>query len=251
MQISSNDANDLETEEVVNGFSKSRSYISFHANEFDLGIDKNHDLLYEYCETRYALLLADDDVLLDDTIKRIHENCENYEFLFAICNQRYYRNEILEESHLFYENGVVLLSKKDAFRKFTVYKPGPILPLIPYFGGIIVNLEKINDLISSSDRRKFEGTFHQYTGSLWLALLNSKENVALFTDVTIGQGFDDDKTWFDYKEEVFKNANRLYEILPISETVRRDISTLITYSGRRMGKIMIPILRIKSRRWRL
>ena len=101
------------------------------------------------------------------------------------------------------------------------------------------------------DRKQFEGTYHQYIGSLWLALLNSNDSVCLFNNISIGQGFDDDKTWFEYKDEVFKNANRLYELLSIPYAVRSDICTLMKYSGRRIGKIIIPILKAKRRRWRL
>ena len=153
VQISSNDADDKETEKVVNGFLRHKPYISYHANETNLGIDKNHDLLYKYCNTKYVLLLADDDLLLDGTLNVLVQNCINYDFLFAICNQRFCRNGILDDAKLFDGNGVEQLTKVEAFRKFTVNQPGPILPLIPYFGGIVINMEKVNVLISDADRK--------------------------------------------------------------------------------------------------
>jgi len=62
----------------------------------------------------------------------------------------------------------------------------------------------------------------------------------MFTNVSIGHGFDDDKTWFDYKDDVYENVNRFYEILPLPIKIRKDIYNLLKYSGSIIGRIIIP-----------
>ena len=62
---------------------------------------------------------------------------------------------------------------------------------------------------------------------------------------------DDDKTWFKYKDEVYKNVNLLYKILPLNENIRRDIHLLLKSNMWRLGSIVKTVIRIKSLIWKL
>ena len=77
------------------------------------------------------------------------------------------------------------------------------------------------------------------------------EKIYILNKCLIGQGMDDDKTWFKYKDEVYKNVNLLYKILPLNENIRRDIHLLLKSNMWRLGSIVKTVIRIKSLIWKL
>lgn len=84
--ISSNSPEDKDTLERVYKWKEKYPYISYFVNERNIGLDANHDKIYEYCQnSKYALAIADDDLLLPDALREIIMLCKN-DFLFALGN---------------------------------------------------------------------------------------------------------------------------------------------------------------------
>lgn len=250
VHVSSNDSMDKITNQVMQNYDK--PYIYFHKNEKNLGIDINHDLIYQYCSSKYVLLLGDDDFLLENSLQAILRFVQSKKnFLFAVCNSQYYKNGVVEKKRLFYFESDMEFRGSKGFKYFIFQKPRALLPLIPYFGGLIINREMISTLLTEQDRNKYQGTFHQYIGTIWDAYLKTEESLWILGSVSIAQGLDDDKTWFEYREDVYKNVSGLYRQLPIADNIKTDILQIFKYEGKRIRKIVIPIIRLKSKRWRL
>ena len=85
--ISSNSPQDEDSRTVVGKWQSCHENIHFFCNEFNIGIDRNHDLAYQYCNTPYVLFLADDDYLMKNSLGRIINNCTN-DCFFAIPTPR-------------------------------------------------------------------------------------------------------------------------------------------------------------------
>ena len=83
--ISSNAASDKDTITMIRKYQKKYNNIYFYINECNIGIDANHDKIYEYCKTNYALCIADDDYFKNNILEEIINQCHN-DFTFGFIN---------------------------------------------------------------------------------------------------------------------------------------------------------------------
>lgn len=97
--ISSNSPEDDDSRILLDRWVHKHDNIRCFYNESDIGIDRNHDLVYQYCTTPYALFLADDDYLAAGSLCEIIDGCTD-NFDFGIINafpapppQREYSND--------------------------------------------------------------------------------------------------------------------------------------------------------------
>ena len=146
-------------------------------------------MVYQYCDTPYALFLADDDALMRDSLRQIIDGCAN-DYTFAIINSlpappqlfpyRGVRNilrcgiykikSLLGKITPIYKIKDELISGDKCSKIFSSKEFTPnILPLLPFYSGLLVNVEKVKNSLSYSDRYVFQGTLHQYIGTLWNA----------------------------------------------------------------------------------
>lgn len=230
--VSNNNPDNTRTKEICRNY----PFVQYYENEKDLGIDKNHEMVYKYCQSGYVLLLADDDILLPGSFKVINEFVSNYDFLFAICNSGEVINDKLNKKPCYDIDSDMVMDTFDAMDFFIYEKPLKVFPMLQYFGGIIINLNSMRLLSKPNERDLFSGTYHQYIGGLWNALLENclqrDLKVGLIKDVCVAIGCDSDKTWYPYIQAVIDKMNSFYDNLEIDELRRKHISFLVKYSGR-------------------
>lgn len=250
IHISNNDAEDKETKEIGESFSARYEYMFYHENEKDIGIDANHEMVYRYCRGDFALLVADDDIILPYGLEKMQSFCEKHDFLFAVCNSNNVQDGRINQNSLYHLRKYTY-TPLEAIKFFVFSKPGDLLPLLPYFGGVLINLNYMKKYSSHELREVFSGTYHQYIGGLWNALLMSKEkHMCMIPDDIIGVGFDDDKTWFAYKDDVMNSAKFFYQKLELPRHIREDLELYFRYCNTRMRHFIAPYVRLKSLLWR-
>ena len=107
--------------------------------------------------------------------------------------------------------------------------PSGMCPLLPFYGGNIVNVQYMNRHTTPMDRRTFEGTFHQYIGCLWNELLKNEKLYAVITEKPlVAIGYDvKKKTWIDEFHSVFvSKVPSFYNKLCLDEATRKEIIEL-------------------------
>lgn len=229
--ISSNNCEDGNTLEKVQKWKEKYPYIYYFSNEKNIGIDANHDKIYEYCKrSKYTLAMADDDLLLPDALGEIINLCER-EFLFAICNAVPYREWGVEYKQKVYqcEDRMFLKARDMLLAMMYQVIPDGMCPLLPFYGGNIVNVQYMIRHTTSVERRIFEGTYHQYIGSLWNELFKNEKLYAVITeDPLVAIGYDvKKKTWIDEFHSVFvSKVPSFYNKLYLDEKTRREIINL-------------------------
>lgn len=241
--VSNNNPNDIETKNICNRY----SFVIYHENAQNLGLDKNHELVYKYCQQKHVLMLADDDILLEGRLKKIEQYIENNDFLFAICNSVDIINSRLQDDYC-YDIHQKIFEPLEAVDFFIYDKPMKIFPMLPYIGGIIVDMEKMRDLFTIEEKNIFTGTYHQYIGCLWKTLLSNFEDhelkVGFIIDPVVAIGNDSDKTWYPYIQSVMDKMNYYYDNLGLDSMRRRHISIIVKCSGRFSHYLYKPICRL-------
>ncbi|MCQ2361457.1 MAG: glycosyltransferase, partial [Acidaminococcaceae bacterium] len=207
--ISNNEKNDKETERIINLLCEKFDNIVYFTNEKNIGIDCNHDKVYEYCNEEYGLFLADDDVVFENAIVEIMTFINQRECLFAICNSYTMDGNEKKKKRLFnlHDEDVTKYDHLSFVRFFAFKRPISLLPLLPYYGGIIVNIAKMKQRSKKFSREIFSGTFHQYIGAILNVFFESNDMKCFIIGMPfIGIGMDNDKTWFEYKEKVYEGV---------------------------------------------
>ena len=228
--ISSNSPEDYETMRMVLQWKEIYPHISYHTNKKNIGIDANHDKIYDYCtHSKYALAIADDDLLLQGAIKEVMGLC-NENFLFALCNAVYYTGGVKHTDKIYNcEQKICLKYKKLLQAMIYQIMPNGMCPLLPFYGGIIVNTQFMNERTTRVERQVFEGTFHQYIGCLWNALSRNEEMCGLISEkIVIAIGHDiKKKSWLsDYQDTFIIKVPSFYKKLELDEKTRKEILDL-------------------------
>lgn len=229
--ISSNSPQDSDTLEIVYKWKEKYPYISYFVNERNIGIDANHDKVYKYCQnSKYALTLGDDDLLLPDALREIISLCKN-DFLFASCNAVRYKKSAygghIERTKMYCNDDTLYLKAKDMLRALLYQiRPMDVLPLLPPYGGNIINIEYMNEHTTSSGREIFEGTYHQYIGCLWNELLQNENLYAVITGMPLfAFGYDvEEKTWLNEKQNIIDlKIPNFYKRLCLGDEIKEEV----------------------------
>lgn len=254
VHISNNDKNDLSVKKLISSFNK--DYLIYHENNHNIGIDRNHEKVYEYCDSDYVLCLADDDMILPGCLKYLLSIIQKEDdVLFYILNSYLIDNKTNKNAVYKINKEILYLNTIQSIRHFVFDKPKALLPLLPYYGGIVINMKMIREKYSRKDC--YIGTFHYYIAILWDALLTLKDNkkIAIISKPTIFIGMDNDKTWFSYSNEVYNNLNNVYKYLPFSTSMRKDImlvNKLNNFAGGGIIKrVLLIAIKIKSYFWKI
>ena len=106
-----------------------------------------------------------------------------------------------------------------------------ILPMLPYYSGILINMNRIKGSRAFAERDIFLGTLHQYIGALWNVILADDGNVKLISSPMIYVSFSDNKTWTDTLAELINvGLPQFYKSLSLPQKVQDD---LIAYMRQR------------------
>lgn len=260
--VSNNDCTNDETKSIVDQFINMWPAVSYHENERNIGIDSNHEKVYEYSTADYVLFLADDDILLAGGLETIEEylisrKADN--LLFAISNSLVVKNGVIAPFPV-YNNMREIYTVGDLKEYMFYDKPKNIFPLLPYFGGVVVNVQMMKALSTKIERSRFDGTFHQYIGCLWkVGLCNSDVNAGFISEPIICVGCDSDKTWFEYKDDVLHKLLLVYKELDIDKLSFLSAKILIKFGIGRLSRFYgvingilkkIHLFRVRQRGWK-
>ena len=192
-------------------------------------------------------MLADDDVILNEGFEEILEYAKKHDFLFSICNSVDVINGELTKVSC-YNQCPEIMDPLEAVDFFIYEKPMKIFPMIPYFGGILVNLELMREVSTPEERNIFCGTFHQYIGGLWRVLLQNKNDkrfkVGMLGNPIVAIGADSDKTWYPYLSSVMEKMEFYYDNLGLDSLKRKHISVITKCSGRFTHYLYKPVVSI-------
>lgn len=100
-----------------------------------------------------------------------------------------------------------------------------LFPLLPFYGGIIVNVEYMNEHTTSSGRGIFDGTLHQYIGCLWNELLRNENLCAVITETPlVALGYDvEEKTYIDEVTRTGIDPASFYNKLCLKDEIKKEI----------------------------
>lgn len=235
--ISSNSDIDVENEIItVEFFRKYYRRIRYLRSTRD-DIDDNQCRFYKCVETDYCLLLADDDLVLVGGVEHVI-SCTMRDELFVIFNSYKIRNNRIKEEILYNEEHDLILSGKDFLKTFLEAREPfiSLSPLLPFYGGILVNLRKIRgeNLLDRDIYTRYKKTMHQYVGILiHMLLVNDNVVMRLYRQPAIAIAHDSEKQWS--KSWLNDSLIRFYSSLPIDETCKKIIMDRVAARGKRNG----------------
>jgi len=152
--ISDNGSTD-NTKEIVDLYRQKYKNIRYYKNEPSIHMDLNHLKVLEYVDTKYCLMLGDDDVLVAEGYERIIESIENDNYDFIVLSSE-------NDSNIKFDN-VELSNKKAAFLQY--WKDLP-------YGTVIINVM----LAKKIDVQKYVDTYHAYSALAWESFACSESN---------------------------------------------------------------------------
>jgi len=189
--ISDNGSTD-NTNEVIEKYRKNYKYIDYYKLQETIHLDLNHAKVLEYIDTKYCLMLGDDDELLEgayDTIISAIEN-ENYSFIALSIETKNIQTRNLE-----FDN-----------RPLTF---GLLWEKLPY-STIILNV----DLARNIDKNKYFDTYHLYSGIAWETFAYNPFNVLQINKPTLKLGVVP-KTWKKQTVDIiYRAAPQWFKSLP-------------------------------------
>lgn len=98
--------------------------------------------------------------------------------------------------------------------------------MLPYYSGLLVNLSKVKKSAVFKNRNKFQGTLHQYIGTLWNVALVNNGLIKFFAKPMIYISFNDCKTWTDaMKELITVGIPNFYKLLLVPNDIQNDLLT--------------------------
>lgn len=123
-----------------------------------------------------------------------------------------------------YSNETVKAKKAATIFSSKKYTP-TILPMLPYYSGIIINLRELKKMTTKASREIFNGTMHQYIGSLWNATLkDDKARIKLISEPLIYVTIEGTKSWTEDTKYLINNSlPRFYSLLVLDEIIRERI----------------------------
>ncbi|TDQ09961.1 glycosyltransferase [Pedobacter metabolipauper] len=144
--IISDNNEDINLSNEIQDFISQYANIKYHRNQVNIGLDRNMLNFIPLCETKYCLLLGDDDVLTEK-FALIFEHIENdADFL------------LLNNTSL--STGVIPIDtnreKASLFEKIWNKMP---------FGTLIINVQKAR--LIKQELEKYIGTYHAYSAVVW------------------------------------------------------------------------------------
>lgn len=74
---------------LLGALTSTHSFVHWHRNERNLGIDANIQHVVDLCDCDYAWLIGEDDVFLPDAVARMHKLIQTLDAPFVFANYRY------------------------------------------------------------------------------------------------------------------------------------------------------------------
>lgn len=169
--------------------------------------------------------MADDDRILSGTLGNIIKFCETNNFLAAFANC--ICNDNMKHPLYDIKTDIFSTSNHSFMEKFVgQILPHQCLPLLPYYSGILINVEEIQKLQPADQRNRFAGTLHQYVGTIWNAILSEESNLpsVILAKPAVLIAMGTQKSWTDgYKELIEIGVPKFYRMLNLTEEEKNEL----------------------------
>lgn len=233
MNIYISDNSEEYNDELIKEYQNSAYVnIKYFKNDTNIGIDSNHDKVYDFCCTEYCLFMADDDLLIEGSINKILQIIEHKDalvlFFNGYCNN-YPHVPIYNLKDTYIEgNGKDLIN---FFLSGNICQD--IIPLLPFYSGIVVNISMISSSLSKNERDRFSGTLHQYLGSIWNTMLkyNSYQGYVVNECITMIDISSPVKSWTGESYQLYvQGIPSFYDALLLDDENRNIIKNYYNYN---------------------
>lgn len=114
--VSDNNSDD-DTEEIIRRFNADKNIVIYIKNTQNVGADRNVAQCFDLAKGKYVLILGDDDVLLDGSIKKIIELLGNEEYGMVYINPYSFKVNYLAERPMLERNGVFVYNELEEYFK--------------------------------------------------------------------------------------------------------------------------------------
>lgn len=165
--IVSNNASTDDTEEVVLKYIRKGFNIKYVKNTTNIGMDGNIIQAYRLANSKYVLILGDDDALLDGSLSKILNILNSGEYGVVYMPSYSYTDTFSPDISKYKPLTFDIYEDKKKFIKKVSY-------FFTFISGNIINKTLVEDNI---DIDRFNGTFLAVLIWTFSALFNSKENV--------------------------------------------------------------------------
>lgn len=204
------------TFEMIQTHQKKIKKLLYHRNEYNIGHDGNYQRIIEIGKSisHYSLWLGDDDRIQRNFFDEIPNILRNNEPDLLLLNSKPYVNNPIK--HLI----VKILGKEQYYSSINDTFIGNVKSLfLKYynkmpFGCLVVNNKKIN----IETVRKYNGTYHLYSGAIWESLCNTEKEqgsirVFILSKLYIVRG-KGKKSYSNQMESVCFGVGKWYALLP-------------------------------------
>jgi abequosyltransferase len=166
-----------DTEAVVNAYIADGHAIHYIKNESNLGPDGNFRQCFKVSNGKYFLLFSDDDLLLDDSLRKIMELIEEDEFGIVYLTNYFFKTDYLKERPNRKKRGIIIFDDLHKYiQKVDVW--------FTFISSNVINKNLVNPDLDLND---FAGTNLQQLAWTFSSLFNSSKNVFYDEYLVAGQ----------------------------------------------------------------
>ncbi len=164
--IVSNNNSDDHTDDIVQKYIAQGHTITYLKNSENIGAEKNAVQCFKSARGKYILILGDDDILLDGSLRKIIPLLRNGEYGVVALNAYGYKVDYGRERPRSYAEGITIYADPVQYIKRVNFR-------ITFLSGNIVNKDLVDKLIDPSE---FIGTNIPQVNWILTAILRSPVN---------------------------------------------------------------------------
>jgi len=220
--ISDNNSDD-NTENVALLFANNYENIFYYKQKSRLDLDAHQNYYLKIVDSKYCLMIADDDALEPNALNHIVNILKDYQPDFLLLNGYHYENDMIKKKYLNIDiNKDIPINNPIYLLEHYIFKM--------HFSMLIVDV----DMAKQIDFNKYIGTYHAYVGILFEYLSKVYEKNNSIKGLVVSSQMilirDGEKTYSEKKIEVlFDMFPSLFEKLPLiyGESAKKKLYELI------------------------
>jgi glycosyltransferase involved in cell wall biosynthesis len=168
--ISSNEVNS-EVRELIETYNYAG--LRYFENAENLGVDLNMLKVFDYCKSKYCLMLGDDDALIENTLEELLKKMERGNYSAALLNGYFTDNQLTEKKPIFnVSEDLIIESAPKAFEEYWNKL---------HFGIMVINIEEAKKY----DFSPFVGTLHAYAAFPFICSISGELPMTIFSEPTV------------------------------------------------------------------
>jgi glycosyltransferase involved in cell wall biosynthesis len=184
---------------------KAYSFIHWHSNVKNLGIDNNIQHVVDLCDCDFAWLIGEDDVFMLDAVLKMYELVQTVKGPFILANYAFVNED---PTHII---SIALTDKFDSIKLLDEFLPN-FLWTVGFIGACVINREAWG----RTDPRPYDGTYFTHVGRI-VELLAPHGSVHLVSKCCVANRVEgsDIFTWKRDSYGVFFGFIRMCDIVSV------------------------------------